>query len=242
MVELNGEDMKRNPLNTAAIDAQGKQDFEMNDRISTASKLFKVLNIQFLGRKEISARAMKVRITVLDKNDSPPSFPAPLRFQVSEELPAGQPVATLKASDPDTIGSLEYSLTNGSEHFSLDATTGVLKLKETLDREQRDEYQLAVRCSDGVQYTDAVVTIEVLDTNDNPPAFLEPAYSFDIPENAVRGHRVGKVQAVDPDLGINAQLTYSVISDWANDVFSLNPQTGVFTLTAKLDYEEVSLI
>ncbi|VEN54320.1 unnamed protein product, partial [Callosobruchus maculatus] len=80
---------------------------------------------------------------------------------------------------------------------------------------------------------------QVLDTNDNPPAFLEPAYSFDIPENAVRGHRVGKVQAVDPDLGINAHLTYSVISDWANDVFSLNPQTGLFTLTAKLDYEEV---
>lgn len=80
------------------------------------------------------------------------------------------------------------------------------------------------------------------DTNDNPPAFLESAYSFDIPENAVRGSRVGQVKAVDPDLGINAQLTYTVISDWANDVFSLNPQSGVFTLTARLDYEEVSKI
>lgn len=80
------------------------------------------------------------------------------------------------------------------------------------------------------------------DTNDNPPAFLESAYSFDIAENAVRGSRVGQVKAVDPDLGINAQLTYTVISDWANDVFSLNPQSGVFTLTARLDYEEVSPI
>lgn len=82
--------------------------------------------------------------------------------------------------------------------------------------------------------------LQVTDTNDNPPAFLESAYSFDIPENAVRGSRVGQVKAVDPDLGINAQLTYTVISDWANDVFSLNPQSGVFTLTARLDYEEVS--
>lgn len=81
---------------------------------------------------------------------------------------------------------------------------------------------------------------QVTDTNDNPPAFLESAYSFDIPENAVRGSRVGQVKAVDPDLGVNAQLTYTVISDWANDVFSLNPQSGVFTLTARLDYEEVS--
>lgn len=51
---------------------------------------------------------------------------------------------------------------------------------------------------------------------------------------------MGQIRAVDADLGANAQLTYTVLSEWANDVFSLNPQTGVFTLTAKLDYEEVS--
>lgn len=78
------------------------------------------------------------------------------------------------------------------------------------------------------------------DTNDNPPVFNEAAYSFDIPENAPRGYQVGMITATDPDLGANSQLSYTVISDWANDVFSLNPQTGVFTLTAKLDYEEVS--
>lgn len=70
---------------------------------------------------------------------------------------------------------------------------------------------------------------------------MENAYSFDIPENAHRGYKVGEIKAVDADLGENADLTYTVISDWANDVFSLNPQTGVFTLTAKLDYEEVSV-
>lgn len=86
------------------------------------------------------------------------------------------------------------------------------------------------------------ILFQVTDTNDNPPTFLENAYSFDIPENAVRGSRVGQVRASDPDLGTNAHLTYTVISDWANDVFSLNPQTGVFTLTARLDYEEVSFI
>lgn len=83
---------------------------------------------------------------------------------------------------------------------------------------------------------------QVTDTNDNPPVFLESAYSFDIPENAARGSRVGQVRATDPDLGMNAQLTYTVISDWANDVFSLNPQSGVFTLTARLDYEEVGCL
>lgn len=78
------------------------------------------------------------------------------------------------------------------------------------------------------------------DTNDNPPSFTEAAYSFDIPENAPRGYQVGLISATDPDSDVNSLLTYTVISDWANDVFSLNPQTGVFTLTARLDYEEVS--
>lgn len=81
---------------------------------------------------------------------------------------------------------------------------------------------------------------QVTDTNDNPPIFTEPAYSFDILENAQRGHQVGVISADDADLGANAAISYTVISDWANDVFSLNPQTGVFTLTARLDYEEVS--
>ncbi|KXJ79504.1 hypothetical protein RP20_CCG000579, partial [Aedes albopictus] len=80
---------------------------------------------------------------------------------------------------------------------------------------------------------------QVTDTNDNPPSFAEAAYSFDIPENAARGFQVGVISASDPDLGTNAAVTYTVISDWANDVFSLNPQTGIFTLTARLDYEEV---
>ncbi|XP_050300468.1 cadherin-related tumor suppressor isoform X2 [Anthonomus grandis grandis] len=183
----------------------------------------------------------KVEITVLDKNDSPPAFQdAPLHYSVSEDLGPGQPFATIKAEDPDTIGQLEYSILQGGDgKFSLDKKSGVLKLTDSLDRETKDVYKLTIRASDGIQTTDTVVTVEVNDTNDNPPVFLEQAYSFDIPENAIRGSRVGQIKATDADLGVNAQLTYTVISDWANDVFSLNPQTGVFTLTSKLDYEEV---
>ena len=54
------------------------------------------------------------------------------------------------------------------------------------------------------------------------------------------GSTVGVVSAVDSDAGINGQVSYTVISDWGNDVFSLNPQNGVFTLTSRLDYETVS--
>lgn len=84
--------------------------------------------------------------------------------------------------------------------------------------------------------------MQVLDTNDNAPVFSETAYSFDVAENAGRGSRIGQIEASDEDQGANGLVSYTVISDWANDVFSLNPQTGIFTLTARLDYEEVSYI
>ena len=83
---------------------------------------------------------------------------------------------------------------------------------------------------------------QVLDSNDNPPAFTKPAYSFDIPEDMPRGASVGQVTADDADEGEKGEVGYSVISDWGNDVFSLNPQSGVFTLTSRLDYEQVRLI
>lgn len=104
-----------------------------------------------------------MQITVLDKNDSPPSFKdTPLYFSVSEDLGPGQIIATLKAEDPDTIGTLEFSLINGDEgNFILDKNTGVLRLTDSLDRETKDIYKLTVRCSDGNQYTDTVITIQV---------------------------------------------------------------------------------
>ncbi|XP_058820979.1 cadherin-related tumor suppressor [Topomyia yanbarensis] len=183
----------------------------------------------------------KIRVNVLDKNDSPPTFrDIPLVFSASEDLAVGQTVAQITATDPDTLGALEYSLVNGdTDRFLLEKDTGLLKLRDALDRETEDTYRLVVSVTDGVQSTETTVTVQVTDTNDNPPSFSEPAYSFDIPENAPRGFQVGIISASDPDLGTNAAVTYSVISDWANDVFSLNPQTGIFTLTARLDYEEV---
>ncbi|KAF7415031.1 hypothetical protein HZH68_003520 [Vespula germanica] len=198
-----------------------------------------------------------VRVTVLDKNDVAPTWgPGPWKFKISEEAPPNTVVTILKAYDPDTIGTLTYTLvspnrpnnpTNDLEskndiesQFKLHPTTGQLRLAEALDRETREKYVLKVRADDGLQHTDITLTIQVTDTNDNAPTFHVSAYSFDVPENMPRGSRVGQVVASDADAeGANSQLSYALISDWANDVFSLNPNTGVFTLTASLDYEQI---
>lgn len=65
---------------------------------------------------------------------------------------------------------------------------------------------------------------------------------MDVSEFTARGTKIGDIFAVDDDEGMNGVVTYSIISDWANDVFNIDPHTGAFSLTGKLDYEEVSAV
>lgn len=80
-----------------------------------------------------------------------------------------------------------------------------------------------------------------MDENDNAPVFTNGGvYSFDIFEDAGIGTVVGGLEAIDPDAHLNALVTYSVISDWGNDVFAVHPESGLVRLTSRLDFESVS--
>ncbi|XP_054721266.1 cadherin-related tumor suppressor-like, partial [Uloborus diversus] len=183
----------------------------------------------------------QVTITVTDSNDSPPVFDSnPYRVSVSENAIAGYMVITVSASDPDSEGSLTYMLVDEKQdNFRLDAQTGSIYLNQPLDRETQQNHFIHIRADDGVQFSETVLIIEVTDSNDNSPVFELSVYSFDIPEGTKRGAEVGFVSATDFDVGVNQEISYTVISDYGNDVFSLNPESGVFTLTSHLDYEQM---
>ena len=63
----------------------------------------------------------KVRVTLLDANDSPPSFSSSqYNIGVAENITTGTVVTLVKASDPDTTGRLSYKLTRGGDNrFSI---------------------------------------------------------------------------------------------------------------------------
>ncbi|XP_022249667.1 cadherin-related tumor suppressor-like [Limulus polyphemus] len=222
-----------------------------NGVITTAVVLDRDNNVQVYELEiyavDISVRTpktskTKVTITVQDRNDSPPHFVnGPYKLSLFEDIPLGHTVMTISATDPDLEGELSYALvaTHARSQFEIDSTSGILVLLEPLDREMQEFYSLMVQANDGVQTSRTEIIITVTDTNDNPPEFEDSVYSFDIPEEIQRGASVGKVSATDVDIGVNGQISYSVVSDWGNDVFSLNPQSGVFTLTSHLDYEQV---
>ena len=112
-----------------------------------------------------------------------------------------------------------------SEHNSV---IGAVVLRGSLDYEEGAvSYQFQVVCSDGVTEARAQVSVVVLPVNDNPPHFTEEHYQFSVQRSSPAGHSVGRVQAVDEDIAIGSNITYS-IQDSTN--FNINPQTGEITI------------
>ncbi|XP_012884966.1 PREDICTED: protocadherin-10 [Dipodomys ordii] len=89
-----------------------------------------------------------------------------------------------------------------------------------------------------------LLTIRVLDSNDNVPAFDQPVYTVSLPENSPPGTLVLQLNASDPDEGANGEVVYafsSHASARARELFGLSPRTGRLEVSGELDYEESPL-
>nr|XP_044993449.1 cadherin-23 [Jaculus jaculus] len=187
-----------------------------------------------------------VTIEVFDENDNPPSFSKPAYFvSVVENIVAGATVLFLNATDLDCSRefgqeSIIYSL-EGSSQFRINARSGELTTTSLLDRETKSEYILIVRAVDGGvghnQKTGiATVNVTLLDINDNPPAWKDAPYYINLVEMTPPDSDVTTVVAVDPDLGENGTLVYSIQPP--NKFYSLNSTTGkIRTTHVMLDRE-----
>nr|XP_035939810.1 cadherin-23 isoform X9 [Halichoerus grypus] len=187
-----------------------------------------------------------VTIEVFDENDNPPTFSKPAYFvSVVENIMAGATVLFLNATDLDRSReygqeSIIYSL-EGSSQFRINARSGEITTTSLLDRETKSEYILIVRAVDGGvghnQKTGiATVNITLLDINDNHPTWKDAPYYINLVEMTPPDSDVTTVVAVDPDLGENGTLVYSIQPP--NKFYSLNNRTGkIRTTHVMLDRE-----
>ncbi|XP_010209516.1 PREDICTED: protocadherin alpha-8-like, partial [Tinamus guttatus] len=141
-----------------------------------------------------------------------------------------------------------------SEHFRLDLQKVNernnlldLVLIKSLDRETMSEHRLLLTAIDGGRPSlsgTMELVISVLDVNDNPPVFNQSVYKVQLAEGVATGTLVVSVSAMDPDEGINSEITYTAthfLPLHGKDLIDVNPNTGEITLTAALDFEEVSV-
>ncbi|XP_032861854.2 cadherin-related family member 2 isoform X2 [Tyto alba] len=160
---------------------------------------------------------------------------------VPEDLELGQHAFQLKATDIDG-DPLTYSI-SGPEafYFSVNAQTGNVTLRNSLDRELQARLTITVGVYDGMN--DAVsrkLTIIVQDRNDNAPVFQNLTYKTSIPETTKPGSVIYTVFANDSDTGNASKVTYSieeVIPDNTNNrwLFYILANGNV-VLNGSLDY------
>uniref|UniRef100_A0A8C4L302 Cadherin EGF LAG seven-pass G-type receptor 2 n=1 Tax=Equus asinus asinus TaxID=83772 RepID=A0A8C4L302_EQUAS len=189
-----------------------------------------------------------VFLSVEDDNDNAPQF-SEKRYvvQVREDVTPGAPVLRVTASDRDKGSNalVHYSIMSGNARgqFYLDAQTGALDVVSPLDYETTKEYTLRIRAQDGgrppLSNVSGLVTVQVLDINDNAPIFVSTPFQATVLESVPLGYLVLHVQAIDADAGDNARLEYRLAGVGHDFPFTINNGTGWISVAAELDREEV---
>lgn len=223
----------------------------LSGRLSTAVELDREEQASYLlhvqaadGGSPPLRSAGRVNVTLRDVNDNRPVFyPVQYFANVKENEPSGSHVTTVSATDPDLgrNGTVKYVITAGdAAKFRINSNTGKISTLVPLDREEKTTYQLQVTAADGSglrSHTPAIVTVTVIDTQDNPPVFTQKVYSFVMFENVGVGTVVGTVAATTVDL--NTNISYLITSGDQRGLFAVN-SAGQITASTQVDREEQS--
>ncbi|XP_047586278.1 protocadherin gamma-A7 isoform X23 [Lutra lutra] len=193
----------------------------------------------------------KVMITILDVNDNAPEVTVTsVSNSVPEDTPPGTVVALFYLQDRDSGKNGEVTCTI-SENLPFKLERSIdnyyrLMTAKNLDREKCSVYNITLIATDGGTpplSSETHISMNVADTNDNPPAFPQSSYSVYIPENNPRGASIFSVTASDPDSQENSRVTYSLSEDTLqgaslSSYVSINSDTGILYALYSFDYEQ----
>lgn len=167
-----------------------------------------------------ATKTMKLRIK--DVNNHSPQFDEPSYYlKISESEKPGKDIFKVTANDFDggNNGKVKFSLgNNGAEMsvISIDSKTGIIKLLNSLNREEQDVYHFAIIASDEgspMRISVTNLTMSVEDVNDSAPKCVSQHSHARIPEDLPHGAFVSCIAAHDEDVGLNSKLKFSLNSE-----------------------------
>ncbi|XP_052026771.1 protocadherin-11 X-linked isoform X5 [Apodemus sylvaticus] len=191
-----------------------------------------------------------VFVTVLDQNDNSPVFTHnEYNFYVPESLPKHGTVGLITVTDPDygENSAVTLSILDVNDQFTIDPQSGVIRPNISFDREKQESYTFYVKAEDGGRVSrssTAKVTINVVDVNDNKPIFIDPPsnYSFEwVLPSTNPGTVIFKVLAIDDDIGMNAEVHYSIVGGNTKGLFMIEQISGNITLKEKCMVSDLGL-
>lgn len=195
----------------------------------------------------------KLTVRVTDVNDNPPqvvvnaltgSSVAEVREHVD---PPGTFVAHVAVSDADSgqNGATDCRL-DDSDQFRLEPLTDDDEYKlitsVTFDREEQDQYSVRLTCRDDGsprRSTTATMVVRVSDVNDHSPQIQSNPIRVYLVENNRPRTVLTTINATDQDVGVNAQLRYTLtpITPSVDGALAVDHITGVVATNRTFDYE-----
>ncbi|XP_063784922.1 protocadherin gamma-C5-like [Pseudophryne corroboree] len=210
-----------------------------------------VLPVEIVFEKPLEL--FRLEVEILDINDHSPVFPSAERvIRITELAAVGTRFPLERAQDPDVgINSVSSYKLQQNQYFSLvvhnrknDRPSPVLVLEKALDREEQAQLKLVLTAFDSGEPSrsgTAIISIIVIDLNDNAPVFDNAFFKVTVKENAPLNTLVMRLIATDKDEGPNGEISYyfaDISSEEAANVFSLDHQTGDIRVKGQLDFEK----
>lgn len=197
-------------------------------------------------------KKVPVTVNVTDVEETPEFHDVP-DLAVDENSEEGTKVGVVTADDDDcknsnTCKKPTYSLAatdvadDDYKSFTIDKTTGTIKVNDALNFEKKDEYSVRVVATDGddptlTSYVD--VTIKINDVNDKP-TYEEKEYVFEVHEKAPIGEFIGSVVANDEDKWSILGYKISDYTDGSGDasIFEIDEDGSIYLAANSLNFEK----
>jgi hypothetical protein len=187
-----------------------------------------------------------VTVNLTDVNDIAPVIDPAQSFDIPEDIANSAVVGTVAANDVDTTGEprQNWMIVGGDPAgvFAINSATGQITIADnsTLDFDTSPtSYALSVTTSDGTNTSaPETVTVNLADVNDIAPV-IDPAQSFDIPEDIANSAVVGTVAASDADTTGEPRQNWLIVGGDPADAFTINASSGQITIadSSTLDFD-----
>lgn len=207
------------------------------------------LEILAVNPDSIFSGSTKVIVFIEGVNEYYPTFSQSVfYYDVPESAEINANVGAVKATDLDggDDGIVYYFLVGSSNDkgFTIDHSTGLLRVSRHLDRETQNRIILTVLAKNagsirGNDTDEAQVIISIQDGND-PPEFDQEFYECLVSEGTRPGAKILTVHAVDKDAWPqNNQFSYSLLNN-ITKLFRIDPQNGTIETVGHFDRETVN--
>uniref|UniRef100_A0A914LYM9 Cadherin domain-containing protein n=2 Tax=Meloidogyne incognita TaxID=6306 RepID=A0A914LYM9_MELIC len=156
-------------------------------------------------------------------------------YPLSTGMPKGIQYSIIDNEEINNSGQLPLP-------FFVHSDSGDLVAFAEIDREEKSVYRFKVKAFDPStnQNAETLVTVQILDVNDNFPHFLEPLiWTIPIARNTPYNTQLATFQAKDNDEGSHGRVHFKIEKDSSGGLFYIDGRSGQLFLAKNVPAENV---